>query len=259
MLLRPAVQQWPSPSADSGRPESQARVQTMMVGGYQLDEAPILSCRRHRVVIAGRVLAFLPLAAALLALFLVASLLTSRLRLLSLAIFLTLVLWGGLAGLSWSAKSLTLTNQRIILAGGMLRRYRKSIPLERIESLSTRQSIAGRLLGYATVEIAVGGQPRPDSFHHLPIRWLNDKTFVERVALMVNRHAGPPAIQTARAAPRIRSYCLPHDYVCGMNLLDRHPNTHTTYRDNPVAPGFSLGVLDRAAEFIVARLGESSH
>jgi membrane protein YdbS with pleckstrin-like domain len=197
MLLKPTVQQWPGPPAGRGRLESQARVQTMMIGGYQLDEAPILSCRRHRVVIAGRILAFLPLAAALLALLLVASLLTSRPQLLPLAILLTLVLWGGLAGASWSAKSLTLTNHRIILAGGMLRRYRKSIPLERIQSLSTQQSIAGRLLGYATVEIAVGGQPRPDSFHHLPIRWLSDETFVERVVLTVNRQAGPPAIRRA--------------------------------------------------------------
>jgi Cutinase len=64
---------------------------------------------------------------------------------------------------------------------------------------------------------------------------------------------------TAVAAPKVRSYCLPHDYVCGMNLLDRHPNTHTTYRDNPVAPGSSLGVLDRAVDFIVSRVGGSSH
>jgi Cutinase len=64
---------------------------------------------------------------------------------------------------------------------------------------------------------------------------------------------------TAVAAPRVRSYCLPHDYVCGMTLLDRHPNTHTTYRYNPVAPGSGLGVLDRAVDFIVSRVGESSH
>jgi hypothetical protein len=187
MLLKPTVQQWPGPPAGRGRLESQARVQTMMIGGYQLDEAPILSCRRHRV----------------LALLLVASLLTSRPQLLPLAILLTLVLWGGLAGASWPAKSLTLTNHRIILAGGMLRRYRKSIPLERIQSLSTQQSIAGRLLGYATVEIAVGGQPRPDSFHHLPIRWLSDETFVERVVLTVNRQAGPPAIRPSDGRAKV--------------------------------------------------------
>lgn len=55
-------------------------------------------------------------------------------------------------------------------------------------------------------------------------------------------------------ASKIRSYCLPHDHVCGQDLFDRQTSAHLDYRDNRAVSGSSRGVLDLAVDFIVARL-----
>jgi hypothetical protein len=51
--------------------------------------------------------------------------------------------------------------------------------------------------------------------------------------------------------PRVRSYCLPHDPVCGFNPLDRHPSTHLEYRNNPPGAHGGPGVLDLAVDFVL--------
>ena len=60
-------------------------------------------------------------------------------------------------------------------------------------------------------------------------------------------------------ASRIRSYCFTHDHVCSHYLLDSQPSAHLEYRNDPVVTGSDRGVLDRAVDFIVARLGGVSH
>ena len=64
----------------------------------------------------------------------------------------------------------------------------------------------------------------------------------------------PPSL-----ASRIRSYCFTHDHVCSHYLFDRQPSTHVDYRNDPVVTGSDRGVLDRAVDFIVGRLGGVSH
>ncbi len=75
------------------------------------------------------------------------------------------------------------------------------------------------------------------------------------VDLSARRWADPVP---ADLAAKVRSYCLTHDRVCGMNLLDLHPSTHVTYRNNPEVPGHGRGVLDLAVDFIIARLGTAA-
>lgn len=57
-----------------------------------------------------------------------------------------------------------------------------------------------------------------------------------------------------RLASKVISYCLPHDQVCGLNLLDRAPNAHLDYRLNPTVPGKRAGVLDLAVGFLLPRI-----
>jgi pimeloyl-ACP methyl ester carboxylesterase len=58
-----------------------------------------------------------------------------------------------------------------------------------------------------------------------------------------------------RLAWKVMSYCLPHDQVCGLNLLDRAPNAHLDYRMNPTVPGNRVAVLDLAVSFLLPKIG----
>jgi hypothetical protein len=57
--------------------------------------------------------------------------------------------------------------------------------------------MAAATAGDHAEQSAPGGLLVCGGLHHLPIRWLNDETFVDRMVLMVNRHAGPPASRRA--------------------------------------------------------------
>jgi hypothetical protein len=85
-----------------------------------------------------------------------------------------------------------------------------------------------------------------------------------------NRHHGQLTISLAldplrfrfkdripAGAARVRSFCLPHDQVCGLNPFDREPSAHIRYRENSPGPDH-LGLLDRAAEFIVRSITGSN-
>jgi uncharacterized membrane protein YdbT with pleckstrin-like domain len=66
-------------------------------------------------------------------------------------------LWCVTAWLRWTEDSLTLTDQRVILETGVLRRTSVVIPLGRVQDVVTRQGLLGRLLDYGTVEIEAAG------------------------------------------------------------------------------------------------------
>jgi hypothetical protein len=72
--------------------------------------------------------------------------------------------------------------------------------------------------------------------------------------LMISLALDPPRLRFKDRIPagaaRVRSFCLPHDQVCGFNPFDRQPSAHLTYRDNSPGPK-QMGVLDCAAEFII--------
>jgi hypothetical protein len=64
-------------------------------------------------------------------------------------------------------------------------------------------------------------------------------------------NGGDPIHQSAQ---RVRSYCLPHDQVCGFSFFDRHHDTHLEYRHNPPAGPGGDSVLDLAASFVTDSL-----
>lgn len=86
------------------------------------------------------------------------------LRLLAVVAATTLLgLWVIVVWLRWKEDVLTVTDQRVILEEGVLQRSSRVIPLNRVQDVSTTQTLLGRLLGYGTVEIdaaAAGGVER---------------------------------------------------------------------------------------------------
>jgi uncharacterized membrane protein YdbT with pleckstrin-like domain len=84
--------------------------------------------------------------------------------------------WVIAAWANWRSNSLNLTDQRVILTSGVIRRVRMTIPLVNIQSVSTRRSVPGWVLRYCTLEIGVGdgGVAR---FTFTPKRLLSDDLF----------------------------------------------------------------------------------
>lgn len=95
------------------------------------------------------------------------------------------------AWIAWSSHSFTMTDQRVILESGIFNRSTKVIGLDRIQDISTRQSILGRLLGYGLVEIDAAGLSGAEVLDHLPRpNGFRDHVFSEASAL--RRQASTP-------------------------------------------------------------------
>jgi uncharacterized membrane protein YdbT with pleckstrin-like domain len=76
-------------------------------------------------------------------------------------------LWTIAAWLRWTEDSLTVTDQRVILQEGLLRRSSKVIPLNRVQDVSTTQTLLGRILDYGTVEIDAAGRSGSERFAYV--------------------------------------------------------------------------------------------
>lgn len=88
-------------------------------------------------------------------------------------------LWLIVAWIRWSSASLTVTDQRVLLESGILNRTSKVIPLNRIQDVSTRESLLGRLFGYGTVEIDAAGLEGSEVLDHVPSpEVVRDQVFV---------------------------------------------------------------------------------
>ncbi len=76
-------------------------------------------------------------------------------------------LWTIVAWLRWTEDSLTVTDLRVILEEGVIRRSSTAIPLDRVQDVSTTQTLLGRLLGYGCVEIDAAGSAGCERFSHV--------------------------------------------------------------------------------------------
>jgi uncharacterized membrane protein YdbT with pleckstrin-like domain len=86
-----------------------------------------------------------------------------------LGTLIILVVWGAWAiviYLQWSSASLTVTDQRVILEEGVFRRDSKVIALDRVQDVSTKQSLLGRVLRYGLVEIDAAGVQGAETFDY---------------------------------------------------------------------------------------------
>jgi uncharacterized membrane protein YdbT with pleckstrin-like domain len=77
-------------------------------------------------------------------------------------------LWTIVGWVRWASTSLTVTDHRVVMETGILSRESKVIPLDRVQDVSTRQSLAGRLFGYGTVEIDAAGPTGSELLDHVP-------------------------------------------------------------------------------------------
>jgi uncharacterized membrane protein YdbT with pleckstrin-like domain len=99
--------------------------------------------------------------------------------LLALLLLAVAGLWMIVAWVRWSATSLTLTDQRVLLESGILSRVSKVIALDRVQDVSTQESLLGRLIGYGTVEIDAAGASGNEILDHVPQpHELRDKVFL---------------------------------------------------------------------------------
>ena len=104
---------------------------------------------------------------------------TQTRALLSLAVMVTAVLFALGAWLVRLTSSLTLTNQRVIQKEGVIRRSSNVIPVDRIQDISIKQTLTGRLLNYGDIEIDTAGVVANEVFTYLPDpETLRDRLFV---------------------------------------------------------------------------------
>lgn len=88
--------------------------------------------------------------------------------------------WAIVTWLRWTTTTFTITDQRVILDEGVLSHSSKVIPIDRVQDVSTRQSVLGRILGYGRVEIDAAGWQGAEVLSYLPSPGsFRDQVFVE--------------------------------------------------------------------------------
>lgn len=95
---------------------------------------------------------------------------------------IVLLIWGAWAAvvyLQWASAELTVTDQRVILEYGIFTRTSKVIPLDRVQDVSTKQSLLGRVLKYGLVEVDAAGVQGAETFDYCRSpELLRDQVFI---------------------------------------------------------------------------------
>lgn len=103
-------------------------------------------------------------------------------------------LWLIVTWLRWNSTAFTITDQRVILDRGVLSRSSKIVPIDRVQDVSTRQPIVGRILGYGTVEIDAAGSQGAELLDHVPgPNNFRDQVFVQSERLRRPASGDQPA------------------------------------------------------------------
>lgn len=142
-------------------------MRTQLLTGERLVLPPL---RRHWIVLVRNLAS--PALGAALAVGLVdvvaRGLLPADLRLLlTLAVAAPLGLSVIAVWLRWEGDSLTVTDQRVVLLEGVFQRTTRVIPLNRVQDVSTVQTLLGRILDYGTVEIDAAGANGAERFAYV--------------------------------------------------------------------------------------------
>jgi uncharacterized membrane protein YdbT with pleckstrin-like domain len=97
----------------------------------------------------------------------------------------------------WQATAYTLTDQRINIETGVFSRSSKTIPIDRIQDCTTKQTLFGRMLGYGGVEVDAAGAQGAEVLDHLP----NPGAFRDQVFMLSERRRGGASGAPAPANP----------------------------------------------------------
>ncbi|HAC46324.1 MAG TPA: hypothetical protein DCF65_09680 [Chloroflexi bacterium] len=116
---------------------------------------------------------------------------------LSLAAIGIAGLWLIVVWIRWQATSYTLTDQRINIETGVFSRSSKTIPIDRIQDCTTKQTLFGRMLGYGRVEVDAAGAQGAEVLDHLP----NPGAFRDQVFMLSERRRGGASGAPAPANP----------------------------------------------------------
>jgi len=81
---------------------------------------------------------------------------------LSLVFWINLVFTLGLYIFWWLAKSLTVTNRRVVWKKGIIGSKERSVPLRQVQDVSVSYGVIGRLLGFGTIMVESAGGPHTE-------------------------------------------------------------------------------------------------
>ena len=106
-------------------------------------------------------------------------------------------LWAIVVWWQWASASFTITDQRVLLMSGVINRTTKVIALDRVQDVSTRQSLFGRLFNYGTVEIDAAGASGAEVLDHVP----DPNDFRDEVFAQAERRRGSASPQAQVPQP----------------------------------------------------------
>jgi uncharacterized membrane protein YdbT with pleckstrin-like domain len=116
---------------------------------------------------------------------------------LSLAAIAIAGVWLIVVWIRWQSTAYTLTDQRIKIDTGVFGRSSKTIPIDRIQDATTKQTLFGRMLGYGRVEVDAAGAQGAEVLDHLP----NPGAFRDQVFMLSERRRGGASGAPAPANP----------------------------------------------------------
>ena len=112
----------------------------------------------------------------------------------SLAVFAVSLLWLIVVYIRWRSRGFTVTDRRVLLDTGVFSRSSKVIALDRVQDISTNQSIVGRMLNYGRIEIDSAGVGGAEILNSIPNpQKFRDEVFVRAEALRAQGPGAPPA------------------------------------------------------------------
>jgi uncharacterized membrane protein YdbT with pleckstrin-like domain len=112
----------------------------------------------------------------------------------SLAAVALLGLWLIVVWIRWNSRSFTITDRRVILDTGVMSRASKVIALDRVQDISTNQSVLGRMFGYGRIEIDSAGASGAEVLSALPQpQRFRDEVFSRAEKLRTGGAAEPAA------------------------------------------------------------------
>jgi uncharacterized membrane protein YdbT with pleckstrin-like domain len=165
-------------------------------------ESVVLRRHRHWMAATGSLLwpVLLVIAVGLLDHFLKETLVARDVKLVATLVVLAILgAWAIITWLRWNGTSFTITDQRVILDRGVLSRTSKIIPIDRVQDVSTRQPILGRIFGYGTVEIDAAGSQGAELLDHVP----GPNHFRDEVFLQSERLRRPGGDTQPAATPAV--------------------------------------------------------
>jgi uncharacterized membrane protein YdbT with pleckstrin-like domain len=115
----------------------------------------------------------------------------------SLAAIAIAGVWLIVVWIRWQSTAYTLTDQRIKIETGVFGRSSKTIPIDRIQDATTKQTIFGRMLGYGRVEVDAAGAQGAEVLDHMP----NPGAFRDQVFMLSERRRGGSSGAPAPANP----------------------------------------------------------